>query len=45
MVQTDIIYYGTDLADYIQQEFGRAGYDIDPHWAPPTAVPFWRDFL
>ncbi|NRQ34702.1 hypothetical protein HII36_23125 [Nonomuraea sp. NN258] len=45
MVQTDIIYYGTDLADYIHKEFGDASYSIDPHWAPPTVAPFWRDFL
>jgi hypothetical protein len=43
--QTDIIFYGTDLADYIIQEFGGSGWDIDANWTPPTLVPFWRDFL
>lgn len=45
MHQTDIIYYGTDLFDYIQQEFGGANLDIAPNWTPPAVVPFWRDFL
>jgi len=40
--QTDIIVYGTDLADYINQEFGRRSIGAD--WAPPM-VPFWSDFL
>jgi hypothetical protein len=46
MWQTDIIYYGADLADYIHREFGGA----DPHLGdlrPGTraTVPFWRDFV
>jgi hypothetical protein len=41
--QTDIIVYGTDLADYINQEFGL--YHIATDWAPPPMVPFWSDFL
>lgn len=41
--QTDIIVYGTDLADYINQEFGR--YSISSDWTPPPMVPFWSDFL
>jgi hypothetical protein len=41
---TDIIIYGTDLADYIHHEF------IDPEsehpdWDPPPLVPFWSEFL
>lgn len=39
--QTDIIYYGTDLADYCAHEFlGRAGGRD-----PVRRVPFWSDFL
>lgn len=45
MHQADIIYYGTDLADYIHQEFGGSGLDIDANWTPSTLVPFWQDFL
>lgn len=44
--QTDIIYYGLDLADYIHQEFGGPGLDrSDPAWNPVATAPFWRDFL
>jgi hypothetical protein len=44
--QTDIIYYGVDLSDYIHQEFGGPGLArTDPAWQPVATVPFWRDFL
>jgi hypothetical protein len=44
--QTDIIYYGMDLMDYIHQEFGGPGADrTDQHWNPNATVAFWRDFL
>ena len=44
--QTDIIYYGLDLSDYIHQEFGGPGLDrSDPAWNPVATAPFWRDFL
>jgi hypothetical protein len=46
IVQTDIIYYGTDLVDYIHQEFGGPGMDrTDQRWNPNATVAFWRDFL
>ena len=46
MWQTDIICYGTDLVDYIHQEFGGPGIDrTDPLWKPQATVPFWSDFL
>ncbi|MEV0896029.1 hypothetical protein [Actinoplanes sp. NPDC049802] len=42
--QTDIIYYGVDLLDYLHREFGTApgrnGTDD-----PEATVPFWRDFV
>ncbi|WP_149262750.1 hypothetical protein [Actinomadura sp. K4S16] len=41
--QTDIIFYGTDLADYIDQEFG--SWNISEDWEPPPLVPFWSDFV
>jgi hypothetical protein len=43
--QTDIIFYGTYLVDYIHQEFSGAGCHIDGNWTPPPLVPFWSDFL
>lgn len=43
MYQTDIIVYGTDLADYIRCEF--SGWHISADWKPPPLVPFWSDFL
>jgi hypothetical protein len=45
--QTDIIYYGTNLLDYLYQEF-RVGPGIernDPRWQPRATVPFWLDFI
>ncbi|GAB2753220.1 hypothetical protein [Streptomyces bullii] len=43
--QTDIIYYGLDLDDYIHREFGEARGAVDDSWNPKTTVPFWRDLL
>jgi hypothetical protein len=47
MYQTDIIFYGMDLLDYVYQEFGAGpGLDrSDPRWQPHATVPFWRRFL
>ena len=46
MWQTDIIFYGIDLVDYIHQEFGGPGMDrTDQRWDPQATVPFWRGFL
>lgn len=42
--QTDIIIYGTNLADYIDDEVGGSGSFISPDWTPPP-VPFWSQFL
>ncbi|MGW1912622.1 hypothetical protein ACWCQS_18335 [Streptomyces sp. NPDC002076] len=43
--QTDIIYYGLDLVDYMHQEFDEARSDVDETWDPRATVPFWRDLL
>jgi hypothetical protein len=45
--QTDVIYYGTDLIDYIHQEFaaGAAVHRGDPRWRPRATVAFWRDLI
>jgi hypothetical protein len=45
MYQTDIIVYGTDLADYIDREFTDPGRPVNPDWTPPPMVPFWSDFI
>jgi hypothetical protein len=43
--QTDIIIYGTDLADYIDREFSAPDRPISTDWTPPPLVPFWSEFL
>ena len=43
--QTDIIIYGTDLAEYINHEFTDPHRSISPDWTPPAMVPFWSEFL
>jgi hypothetical protein len=45
MYQTDIIVYGTDLADYIDREFTDPDRPVNPDWTPPPMVPFWSDFI
>jgi hypothetical protein len=44
MWQTDIIYYGLNLADYVDREFGRRGPGEEP-WEPQATVDFWRDLV
>ena len=41
--QTDIIFYGTDLADYIGCELD--GWSVSADWNPPPLVPFCSEFL
>ncbi len=41
--QTDIIIYGTDLAEYIISDF--KGWFISEDWTGPPMVPFWSEFL
>ena len=45
--QTDIIMYGTDLAQYIAIEFPRPSNRrlVIPDLTPPPMVPFWSVFL
>ncbi|MET9869000.1 hypothetical protein ABZZ16_23000 [Streptomyces sp. NPDC006386] len=45
MWQTDIIYYGLDLLDYVRHEFDEARGEVDKNWNPQATVPFWRDLL
>lgn len=46
MWQTDIIYYGMNLVDYIHQEFGGPGLDrMDERWQPEATIDFWKDLL
>jgi hypothetical protein len=40
--QTDVIYYGNDLADYLHHEFGGPARDLTHAHA---TVPFWSSFL
>ena len=39
--QTDIIYYGSTLAEYVDNDFGERQYRIASH---PRSIRFWRDF-
>lgn len=43
--QTDIIYYGLDLVDYVDREFRETRGEVDESWNPQATVPFWRDLL
>lgn len=44
--QTDIIYYGSDLVDYVDHEFGSGGGRWgDGRSEPHATVAFWQDFL
>jgi hypothetical protein len=43
--QTDIIVYGTDLPEYVTNEFTERRHFIAPDWTPPPLVPFWSDFV
>jgi hypothetical protein len=43
--QTDIIYYGLDLADWVHREFGGSVESGDDAAHPLATVPFWRDLL
>jgi hypothetical protein len=45
--QTDIICYGTDLVDYMYQEFGFGpGIErTDPRWRPRPTVGFWSELM
>ncbi|MFF8397511.1 hypothetical protein [Streptomyces sp. NPDC016172] len=45
MWQTDVVYYGLDLVDYMHQEFDEARGGVDENWKPKATVPFWRDLL
>lgn len=46
MWQTDVIYYGVDLVDYIGREFGDPDRGEGADRAQPRAtVEFWRDLL
>lgn len=42
---TDIIYYGADLADYINHEFDDFSAHTPDDRAPRATVSFWQDFL
>ncbi len=42
MYQTDIIYYGTNLSDWLHREFGLG---VSSTGTPQATVAFWRDLL
>lgn len=45
MHQTDIIFYGDDLVDYIDHEFGTRQERTNLGRQPMATVPFWRDLV
>lgn len=45
MLGWDIVYLGTDLLDYIDQEFKEPRPERPDDWNPQATVPFWRDYL
>lgn len=46
MHQTDIIYYGLDLPDWVYREFGGPVLSrTDEAWNPQATARFWRDLL
>jgi hypothetical protein len=42
--QADIIYYGSDLADYIRREFIEPPPPY-PLTAPVKSIPFWSEMV
>ncbi|MEV5572330.1 hypothetical protein AB0L06_19980 [Spirillospora sp. NPDC052269] len=42
---SDIVFYGADLLDYINREFGEPHPEYPEGWAPQATVPFWRDYV
>ena len=44
MFETDIVIYGTDLAEYIDHEF-TIGHRVIAGWTPSAMVPFWSGYL
>ena len=47
MWQTDIVIIATDIADYVDREFGSDSSDsaVDPSKISRDLVPFWSDFI
>ncbi|SDE20704.1 hypothetical protein [Glycomyces harbinensis] len=43
MYQTDIIVYGADLVDYVENEFGRTRHHLTGD--PQATVEFWKDLV
>lgn len=42
--QTDVIYYGPNLVEYLKNEFN-VGATPRHSWAIPVQVPFWSRFV
>jgi len=40
--QTDVIFYGDDLADYVAHEYHLPEASLRDH-LPPVRIPFWSD--
>jgi hypothetical protein len=42
--QSDVIYYGRDLAEYLRNEFGRP-HEVTKESKPIRYIPFWSDLV
>lgn len=43
--QSDIVYYGGDLADYVRREFEPGPFPLPPVTGPVRRIPFWADLV
>lgn len=45
VMQSDIVVYGADLADYLAREFGLVRHSETSGTTRPASLPFWGQFL
>jgi hypothetical protein len=45
VMQSDVIYYGADLADYFDREFNPATWSIRPFPENVRFIPFWSELV
>ena len=43
--QSDIVYYGMDLADYVCREFEPGAFPLEPVTGAVRRIPFWSDLV
>ena len=45
VMQSDVIYYGADLADYFEREFSHGRFPGTPVRSDLRRIPFWSDLV